>query len=206
MKIKLFYRLSLTLYFLIFLAPILVSAEPKGVAQRVDLLTEQITELSNRFILIQEENEMLNRMISRLNNKLNELTTSNMLLSEKLLCIDTLPSGDILIIDCDVKLPKLIVEGGIETEAIQDINDSGLNISSDEFIQLDTLNTIVNSHSTIINSTDTTLIESAEKIALKSGKGLIMIKKNGDIAIEGKDIQIKASGNLTLKGSSITQN
>ncbi len=49
MKIKSFGRLSLTLSFLIFLVPILVSAEPKGVAQRVDLLTEQITELSNNY-------------------------------------------------------------------------------------------------------------------------------------------------------------
>ena len=218
MKNKNSFSLILKLFIIINLAPTLVLAEPKGVAHRVDFLTEQISELNNRFLSVQEENKRLNRMVSHLSSKVNELTDSNMQLSEKIICIDTLPSGDLLVIDCDVHIPSnetnynsLFIEGGIETkaiqtEAIQDVSDSGLNIASDKSIQLNTHDMVVNSDSTIISSTDTTLIESAEQIVLKSGKSEIIMKKNGDITIKGKNIDIKASGDLTLKGSRIIEN
>ena len=206
MEKKYILRLIIALFIIIILTPFLASAEPKGVAHRVDLLTKQISELNEKFISIQEENKKLNRIISGLSNKVNELNIYNMQLSEKVLCIDTLPSGDVLVIDCDVILPSdqtnynsLFVEGGIETKAIQDINDSGLTISSDKSIEFDSLNTT-------IYSENKSLIESSDQITLKSGSSEIIMKKNGDISIKGKNINIKASGDLVLKGSRILEN
>jgi len=50
------------------------------------------------------------------------------------------------------------------------------------------------------------LIDGADQVTVQSGKAHIQLKKNGDILIEGKDITIKASGNVTIKGSKILEN
>jgi type VI secretion system secreted protein VgrG len=58
------------------------------------------------------------------------------------------------------------------------------------------------------------LIEAGDAIVIKTGKAAISMKKDGTITIEGKDISIKgsgkinieASGELTQKGSKISQN
>ncbi len=57
-------------------------------------------------------------------------------------------------------------------------------------------------------------IEAGDEIAIKTGKASILLKKDGTIIIEGKDITIKgsgkiveeASGDMVLKGSKILQN
>ena len=57
-------------------------------------------------------------------------------------------------------------------------------------------------------------IEAKDQITLKCGKASIIMKKNGDIEIEGKDVTIKgsgkinnkASGDIIMKGSKIKQN
>ncbi len=45
-----------------------------------------------------------------------------------------------------------------------------------------------------------------DQIVFKTGSAQIVLKKNGDITIQGKNINIKGSGNLTLKGSKIKEN
>ena len=58
------------------------------------------------------------------------------------------------------------------------------------------------------------LIEAGDQIVLKTGKASITMKKDGTIAIEGKDISVKGSGaisakaskDMTLKGKKIQQN
>ena len=53
-----------------------------------------------------------------------------------------------------------------------------------------------------------------DEITFVSGEASIVLKKNGDITIKGKnitlngsgDISVKASGNVTVKGSKIAQN
>lgn len=50
------------------------------------------------------------------------------------------------------------------------------------------------------------LFEAGDEILIKTGKASGLFKKNGDITIDGKDITIKASGDLHLKGSRILQN
>ncbi len=52
-----------------------------------------------------------------------------------------------------------------------------------------------------------TITFSAEKeIVLKTGSAKIVMKKNGDITISGKNITVKGSGNVVLKGSKVTAN
>ncbi len=48
------------------------------------------------------------------------------------------------------------------------------------------------------------VLEAADSILFKVGTARVEIKKNGDIKIEGKKIDIKASGTLTMKGSNIS--
>ena len=47
---------------------------------------------------------------------------------------------------------------------------------------------------------------SADSIILKVGDAKIIMKKNGDISIEGKKINIKGSGDVIVKGNKISHN
>ena len=58
------------------------------------------------------------------------------------------------------------------------------------------------------------IIEAGESVLLKTGEASIMMMKNGDIAIKGKNIivqgsakiSVKADGEVVVKGSKIAQN
>ena len=50
------------------------------------------------------------------------------------------------------------------------------------------------------------VIEIADELMIKCGKASFTLKKNGDILINGKKIQIKGSGDVVIKGSKILQN
>lgn len=60
----------------------------------------------------------------------------------------------------------------------------------------------------------TMMIEAADSITLKCGSAAIVLKKDGTITVEGKDISfdasgkfnVKAGGEITMKGSKINQN
>jgi type VI secretion system secreted protein VgrG len=60
----------------------------------------------------------------------------------------------------------------------------------------------------------TITIEAKDAITLKTGSATLSMKKDGTIVIEGKDItlkgsgkiDVKASGNVTVKGSKIMNN
>lgn len=49
-------------------------------------------------------------------------------------------------------------------------------------------------------------LQGADQLALTSGDATILMKKNGDIALQGKKINIKGSGNVTIKGSLVLEN
>lgn len=49
-------------------------------------------------------------------------------------------------------------------------------------------------------------LEAKDEIAIICGKAKIVMKKNGDISIDGKNIDIKGSGNITMKANKISQN
>lgn len=50
------------------------------------------------------------------------------------------------------------------------------------------------------------LIDAKKEITLKAGSAKIVLKSNGDILIQGKNINVKGSGNVVLKGSKVTAN
>ena len=50
------------------------------------------------------------------------------------------------------------------------------------------------------------MIEAGDEITIKTGKAQIVMKKNGDITIKGKKINVKGSGDIVMKGSNILQN
>jgi type VI secretion system secreted protein VgrG len=58
--------------------------------------------------------------------------------------------------------------------------------------------------SIIVN--EKTVINSSKELTLNCGGASIILKQDGKIQIKGKDIKIDASGNVSVKGSKITQN
>jgi type VI secretion system secreted protein VgrG len=50
------------------------------------------------------------------------------------------------------------------------------------------------------------VIDAGDQLTLSCGDATIVLKKSGDITINGKKIQIEASGDLVLKGSKIAEN
>lgn len=45
------------------------------------------------------------------------------------------------------------------------------------------------------------VIEAANQITLKTGKAMIILKKNGDIVIQGRHLFVKSSGNIDMKAA-----
>lgn len=58
----------------------------------------------------------------------------------------------------------------------------------------------------LVSSDKKGVIEVADQLTLKCGKASITLKKNGDISIQGKQINIKGSGNVVIKGKKILEN
>jgi type VI secretion system secreted protein VgrG len=65
-----------------------------------------------------------------------------------------------------------------------------------------------------VTSAQSVVVESGDTLILKSGSAIATLDKSGDIALNGKDVAIKgsgevevaASGDLVLKGRRILQN
>lgn len=49
-------------------------------------------------------------------------------------------------------------------------------------------------------------VVAGDEIELKTGKASIIMKKNGDITISGKNINLKGTGNVIIKGSKVSTN
>jgi len=52
----------------------------------------------------------------------------------------------------------------------------------------------------------TILMEADDQITLKTGSAQIVMKSNGDITISGKNVNVKGSGNIVIKGSKVSSN
>ena len=50
------------------------------------------------------------------------------------------------------------------------------------------------------------MIEIKDQLTIKVGKASITLKKNGDIIINGKNINTKGSGNIVMKAKKILEN
>lgn len=55
-------------------------------------------------------------------------------------------------------------------------------------------------------SAKTITLEADDQVTLRTGSASIVLKSNGDITISGKNINVKGSGNIVLKGSKVTTN
>lgn len=51
-----------------------------------------------------------------------------------------------------------------------------------------------------------TIISAGDQLILRTGQASIVLNKNGDITIEGKNIHVKGSADVTIKGSKVTTN
>ena len=88
------------------------------------------------------------------------------------------------------------------------------NVSKDESITVSGGRTVSIGKDDILNVGKTLSITAADSITITTGSASIMMKKDGTIAISGKDITVngsgkivaKADGNMSLKGSKIEQN
>lgn len=56
------------------------------------------------------------------------------------------------------------------------------------------------------HSAKTITFKADKQITLQTGSAKIVMKSNGDITISGKNINVKGSGNVVLKGSKVTSN
>ncbi len=50
------------------------------------------------------------------------------------------------------------------------------------------------------------MLEAEDELTIKVGKATLVMKKNGDITMNGKKITIKGDGDVVVKGSKIAQN
>ncbi|MBK8309715.1 MAG: hypothetical protein IPL04_01310 [Chitinophagaceae bacterium] len=50
------------------------------------------------------------------------------------------------------------------------------------------------------------MIEASDEIVIKTGSSSILMKKDGTIIINGKNISVKGSGDVTIKGSKVLDN
>lgn len=57
-----------------------------------------------------------------------------------------------------------------------------------------------------LHSAKTITFKADKQITLQTGSAKIVMKSNGDITISGKNINVKGSGNVVLKGSKVTAN
>jgi type VI secretion system secreted protein VgrG len=84
--------------------------------------------------------------------------------------------------------------------------DAGLNISGD---QTETVSGTANRDVTggeTVHVGKKYKLDAGDQVTVVCGSAQLIMKKNGDIDIKGKNIKIEASGNLTLKGAKIAGN
>ena len=119
-----------------------------------------------------------------------------------------------------VGLAKAVEVGGSFSETVGGGRNENINKDKQvavggnltESIKKNHSETVTEKYSLVVK--DSLAIESQKDIVIKTGKASITMKKDGTIVIEGKDVQIKGSGeivaqaskDMTLKGKNILQN
>jgi type VI secretion system secreted protein VgrG len=94
--------------------------------------------------------------------------------------------------------------GGNLSEAVG--KDFRLNIGVDGRLTIGRNFSLAAGNGIIVEAQKAVTISAADELTLKCGQSSIVLKKNGDISITGKEISVKASGDLVLKGQKILQN
>ena len=99
---------------------------------------------------------------------------------------------------------KQVQVGGTVSEAIG--KDRRVTIGNDETLTIGKNFTVGAGNGITVEAQKNVSISAAEELTLKCGQAVIVLKKNGDISITGKEISIKGSGNVIIKGEKIIQN
>jgi type VI secretion system secreted protein VgrG len=94
--------------------------------------------------------------------------------------------------------------GGNLSEAVG--KDFRLNIGVDGRLALGRNFSLAAGNGITVESQKAVTISAVDELTLKCGQSSIVLKKNGDISITGKEISIKGSGDIILKGQKILQN
>jgi type VI secretion system secreted protein VgrG len=94
--------------------------------------------------------------------------------------------------------------GGALSEAVG--KDLRLNIGVDGRLTIGGNFSLAAGNGITVEAQKAVTISAADELTLKCGQAAIVLKKNGDISITGKEISIKASGDIVLKGQKILQN
>jgi type VI secretion system secreted protein VgrG len=102
-----------------------------------------------------------------------------------------------------IKKNKTIDVGVDHTESIK--KNMTINIDGDlkELVKGQYLEDVTKGYG--LNAKSITM-QADDQITLKTGSAKIVMKKNGDITISGKNINIKGSGNVVIKGSKVSTN
>jgi type VI secretion system secreted protein VgrG len=84
--------------------------------------------------------------------------------------------------------------------------DGTLTVGKDYTVKVGDKTSLESGKDVTVQSGKKVVIQAADEMTLKCGSSKIVMKKNGDITIQGKKINVKGSGDLILKGSKITAN
>ncbi|NNE33824.1 MAG: type VI secretion system tip protein VgrG, partial [Rhodothermales bacterium] len=95
------------------------------------------------------------------------------------------------------------VGGDASTEVGSDFD---LKVGKDGTIEIGNKTVIDSGSDLTIKGGKKAVIEIADQLTLKCGKAKFILKKNGDIEISGKKINIKGSGDIKIKGSKVAAN
>jgi len=80
------------------------------------------------------------------------------------------------------------------------------NVGKDESVSIGAGRSVSVGADDSLNVSKSLSASAGDQIALNTGSASIVMKKNGDITINGKNITIKGSGNVVIKGSKILEN
>ena len=99
---------------------------------------------------------------------------------------------------------KQVQVSGTVSEAVG--RDLRLTIGNDERLTIGKNFTLSAGNGITVEVQKTVSISAVDELTLKCGQAAIILKKNGDISITGKEISIKGSGDVIIKGQRIIQN
>ncbi len=152
------------------------------------VLAAAVDALAARVDELEEDNAALRRTAERLAGDLAFLLATDVNRTRSLACIDESQSGDRILVlrGCDLRFQK-------------DSAGTGGSL----FV-----------HEIFASDNDTLAVRAPESLLLQSGAASVVLNKNGDIFIKGKDIDIdasmgidiKASRDVVIKGSKIQDN
>ncbi|MCC5886970.1 MAG: hypothetical protein JJT88_11110 [Gammaproteobacteria bacterium] len=168
-------------------APVL-AATVDTLTAKVDALAATVDALAARVEDLEEDNAALRRTAERLTGDVAFLLATDVNRSRSLACIDESQSGDRVLVlrGCDLRFQK---------------NSAGA--GGKMFV-----------HEIFASDNDILTVRAPDSLLLQSGAASVVLNRNGDISIRGKDIDIdasmgidiKATRDVVIKGSKIQDN